>query len=44
MGTPRQVITREDIAARIEELGKRVGADYAGRDLVLVGMLKGATV
>ena len=44
MGTPRQVISREAIAARVEELGKRIGADYAGRDLVLVGMLKGATV
>ncbi len=44
MGTPRQVIAREVIAARVEELGKRIGADYAGRDLVLVGMLKGATV
>jgi hypoxanthine phosphoribosyltransferase len=32
------------IAARVAELGKRIGADYSGRELVLVGMLKGATV
>jgi hypoxanthine phosphoribosyltransferase len=44
MVTPQQVISREAIAARVEELGKQIGADYAGRDLVLVGMLKGATV
>jgi len=44
MDTPRRVIAREVIAARVEALGKQIGADYAGRDLVLVGMLKGATV
>ncbi len=44
MGTPRQVIARDVIAARVAELGKRIGEDYAGRELVLVGMLKGAAV
>jgi len=44
MVAPRQVIAREVIAARVEELGRQIGTDYAGRDLVLVGMLKGATV
>ena len=44
MGTPRQVITPADIAARIAEVGRRISADYAGRELVLVGMLKGAAV
>jgi len=28
--------------ARIRELGRQVSADYAGKDLVLVGVLKGA--
>ncbi len=44
MGTPREVISPATIAQRIAELGRRVGADYANRELVLVGMLKGATV
>jgi hypoxanthine phosphoribosyltransferase len=30
----------EAIAARVVELGEEIGADYAGRDLVLVGTLK----
>ncbi len=44
MGTPRQVIAPEVIATRVAALGTRIGADYAGRKLVLVGMLKGAAV
>ncbi len=44
MGTPRQVIAPERIAARVAEIGRRIGTDYAGRQLVLVGMLKGAAV
>ncbi|MGD1146921.1 MAG: phosphoribosyltransferase family protein [Thermoanaerobaculaceae bacterium] len=44
METPRQLIAPQVITARIAELGKRIGADYAGRELVLVGMLKGAAV
>jgi len=44
MGTPREVISQAVIAQRVAELGRRIGADYAGRELVLVGMLKGATV
>lgn len=44
MGTPRQVIAPEVIASRVAELGKRIGTDYTGGELVLVGMLKGAAV
>lgn len=44
MGTPREVIAPPAVAARVAEVGRRIGADYAGRELVLVGMLKGATV
>ncbi|MFI5143705.1 MAG: phosphoribosyltransferase [Thermoanaerobaculales bacterium] len=44
MGTPREVIAPAAVAARVAEVGRRIGADYAGRELVLVGMLKGATV
>lgn len=44
MGTPREVVTAATIAARIADVGRQISTDYAGRDLVLVGILKGATV
>ena len=34
----------EDIRARVAELGKQITADYAGKDLVLVGVLKGSVI
>ena len=34
----------EDIAARIKELGEQITADYAGKDLVLIGVLKGSVL
>lgn len=34
----------EQIAARIVELGRQITSDYTGRDLVLVGVLKGSSV
>lgn len=34
----------EDIADRIRELGSQITAEYAGKDLVLVGVLKGSCV
>ena len=38
-----EVLIEEDaIQARIGELGVEISADYAGRDLLLVGVLKGA--
>jgi hypoxanthine phosphoribosyltransferase len=40
-----EVLIGEDaIQARLAELGERITADYAGRDLLLVGVLKGAFV
>lgn len=36
------LITREQLAKRVRELGKEITADYAGKDVVLVGILKGA--
>jgi hypoxanthine phosphoribosyltransferase len=36
------LLTAEQIAAKVEELGARVAADYASKDLVLVSILKGA--
>lgn len=37
-------LSRSEIAARVEELGEEIARDYAGRDLVLVTLLKGAFV
>ena len=36
------LIDRETLAARVAELGAEVSADYEGRDLLLIGVLKGA--
>ncbi len=36
------LVEREDLARRVLELGERISADYAGRTLLLVGVLKGA--
>lgn len=34
-------ISGEQIADRLQEMGKRITADYEGRDLLIVGVLKG---
>ncbi len=39
----RILFTERDIAARVEDLGRQITRDFAGRDLVLVGVLKGVT-
>jgi hypoxanthine phosphoribosyltransferase len=36
------LIDEETLAARVTELGAEVSADYEGRDLLLIGVLKGA--
>jgi hypoxanthine phosphoribosyltransferase len=36
--------TEDQISKRIAELGKQITAEYQGRDLVLVGVLKGSCV
>ncbi len=38
----RVLFTEEEISARVKELAAAVDADYAGEDLLLVGVLKGA--
>ena len=40
----RVLITREQIAAKVAQIGERITADFAGESLVLIGVLKGATV
>lgn len=39
----RILFTEREIATRVEELGRQISRDYAGRDLVLVGVLRGVT-
>lgn len=36
------LITEDQIQTRVQELGRQIGEDYAGRDLVLVTILRGA--
>ena len=36
------LLTKEQIAARVAEMGKQITADYQGKDLVVVVLLKGA--
>lgn len=38
------LLTEKEILARLEELARQIEADYEGRDLLLVGVLKGATI
>jgi hypoxanthine phosphoribosyltransferase len=36
------LVSEEQIAAKVAELGRQIGADYAGRELTLVSVLKGS--
>ncbi len=36
------LVQRDDLAHRVRELGEEISRDYAGRQLFLVGVLKGA--
>jgi hypoxanthine phosphoribosyltransferase len=38
----KELITREQIAARIAEIGVEINRDYEGKELVLIGVLKGS--
>ncbi|NPV80460.1 MAG: hypoxanthine phosphoribosyltransferase [Firmicutes bacterium] len=38
------LVDESDIQKRVRELGEEISRDYAGRDLVIVGILKGALV
>src|SRR5262249_38292052 len=41
-GVGEILIGPEELQARVRELGAEISADYTGRDLLLVGVLKGA--
>ena len=38
----KPLITAEEIDARLAEMGRQISEDYAGKDLLLVGVLRGA--
>jgi hypoxanthine phosphoribosyltransferase len=38
------LVSREDLVRRVRELGEEISRDYEGRDLVMVGVLKGAVL
>jgi hypoxanthine phosphoribosyltransferase len=38
------LVSREDLQRRVAELGKELSRDYEGRDLFMVGVLKGAVL
>jgi hypoxanthine phosphoribosyltransferase len=42
VGVGSVLVGEEDLARRVRELGSQISADYMGRDLLLVGVLKGA--
>ncbi|GAE87756.1 hypoxanthine-guanine phosphoribosyltransferase [Acetivibrio straminisolvens JCM 21531] len=35
------LVTREELMNKAKELGKRISNDYEGKELVLIGVLKG---
>ena len=41
-GVREVLIDEERLRSRVVELGEEISADYAGRDLLLIGVLKGA--
>ncbi len=44
MAELRVLFSREQIAARVAELGWQISQDFAGEPIVLVGVLKGAAI
>ena len=40
----REEISAQQIATRIQELGAQIARDYQGRELVLIGVLKGSFI
>jgi hypoxanthine phosphoribosyltransferase len=43
-GVSKVLISEEEIAGRVQELASQLSLDYAGKELVLVGVLKGAFI
>lgn len=43
-GVKEVLITGDKMQKRVEELGKKISEDFAGKDLVVVGVLKGSII
>jgi len=43
-GIGETLVSSEELRQRVAELGREISADYAGRDLVMIGVLKGAVL
>lgn len=41
---PEILVSREQLAVRVAELGAQITADYRGKDMVVIGILKGAVI
>lgn len=44
MNKIREIISAEDIAKEVKKLGEKITTDYNGKELVIIGVLKGAFV
>jgi hypoxanthine phosphoribosyltransferase len=44
MSELKVLISRQDVAKRVSELGAQITKDFAGQSVVLVGVLKGAAI
>lgn len=42
--TLRTLISREQLAAKVDEIGQRISQDFAGQPVMLLGVLKGAAI
>ncbi|HHW44002.1 hypoxanthine phosphoribosyltransferase [Desulfofundulus thermobenzoicus] len=42
--TERVLLTEQEIAARVRQLGEEISRDYAGKEPLVVGILKGAVI
>lgn len=40
----RVLITKEELEKKVEELGSRISRDYEGKELVIIGVLKGGFI
>ena len=38
------LLSKEEIAIRVKELGEQISKDYEGKDLIAVGILRGSVV
>ena len=44
MSIGKEMLSREDIEARAREIGEQISKDYEDKELLLVGILRGAVM